>query len=136
MPGGLAIFAVAAGTPQEPRAEYLPEAIPVTTPMLQEMAQAPIEVGEVFRFTKRCREESCRQWDEKAGACSLINRWVTALNVPAETPLPRCAIRRDCQAWHQIGAQACRRCHLVTSQWITGIGAEPLAKVDLEKLYL
>jgi hypothetical protein len=135
MPGGLAVFAVAAGTPEEPSAEYLPEAIPITAAMLETMARGPIEVGEVFRFTKQCREEACRQWDEKAHACSLIDRWVAALDVPAETALPRCAIRQNCRAWHQLGARACRSCHRVTSQWITGLD-EPLAKVDLEKLYL
>lgn len=133
-PGGLAVFAVAAGTPEAPRVEYLPEAITMTAEMLHTLEQGPIEPGEVFRFTKRCFS-GCRQWDATTGACSLINRWVAALDAPNEGSVPSCAIRRQCRAWHQVGPSACRNCHLVTSQWITGLD-DAETKVDLAKLYL
>jgi hypothetical protein len=131
---GVSAFGVAGGTPQDPRVTYLPKAIRISQPMLHEMQKGPLQPGEVYRFTGPCKQSGCRQWDERGERCSLIDRWVEALAPVAE--LPACAIRADCQAWHQVGREACRRCPRVTAQWITAIDGDPLQRVDLEKVYL
>ena len=68
-----------------------------------------------FRFSSRCIEGHCSQWD--GHGCGLINRVVgnvaaaNALEIPAA--LPRCAIRASCRWWRQRGAAACAVCPLV-----------------------
>jgi hypothetical protein len=68
-----------------------------------------------FRFSSRCAEGHCSQWDGQR--CGLIDRVLGhvaaagALEMPAS--LPRCAIRADCRWWRQRGAAACAVCPLV-----------------------
>jgi hypothetical protein len=68
-----------------------------------------------FRFSSRCVEGRCSQWD--GSGCSLINRVLGyvmaagALETPAS--LPHCAIRASCRWWRQRGAAACAVCPLV-----------------------
>jgi hypothetical protein len=68
-----------------------------------------------FRFSSRCVEEDCSQWED--GRCGLIDRVIgcvataDALETPAT--LPRCGIRASCRWWRQRGASACAVCPLV-----------------------
>jgi hypothetical protein len=67
-----------------------------------------------FRFAQPCVEGRCRQWT--GSRCSVIDQVLMASQDAARThdnPLPRCAIRRSCTWFAQVGREACAVCPLV-----------------------
>jgi hypothetical protein len=131
------IFGIVAGTPEAPAVEYLKDPIPLSTAQAAEWsATLPIGSDEIFRVAGKCKGEGCRQWDEKGQTCSLIDRWVVSLKEVTHA-LPKCSIRNNgCRGWMQSGAAACRRCPGFASKTLTGLGDDPLRRVELDKIYL
>ena len=70
-----------------------------------------------FRFSSRCVEGHCSQWDGRG--CGLIDRVVgyvaTEHALETQATLPRCGIRASCRWWRQRGASACMACPLVVT---------------------
>lgn len=132
-----AIFGIVGGTPEQPTVNYLPEPVPFTTEQAEGwLADSPIAPDEIFRAAGRCKGAICRQWDENRERCTLVDRWLTALE-PVTDELPRCALRAaGCRAWQQNGPEACRRCPGFATKTITGLDGDPLQRASLEKVYL
>jgi hypothetical protein len=99
------IFAIAAGTPEEPTLAFLPKPIPVSDELVQ--STAPLDPRQVFRIAAQCQEGGCRHWD--GSGCSLVRR-VIAQFEPKATDIPPCRIRKLCVWFDQEGLEACRRC--------------------------
>ncbi|MGK6343351.1 hypothetical protein ACMGDK_14020 [Chryseobacterium sp. DT-3] len=66
-----------------------------------------------FRFTGKCVEKGCAQWDKEESKCSL-SRKVQNLDFQKETELGYCPIRSRCRWFSQDGKEACFSCNEVT----------------------
>jgi hypothetical protein len=105
------LLGVVLGTPAEPET-WFTGVRPLEPEMLA--AAAPARPAEVFRFTARCREGACAQFQD--GSCR-VGAAVAAHLEPVEAfALPRCGIRADCRWWHEQGVNACRRCPTVVTE--------------------
>lgn len=137
MAGTLVAFGNVTGTPEAPTVEYYSTAIPITSEVGRHWQSGPIDPGEIIRVAGKCKKALCRHWEEKAGECSLIGRWVEALGVSGEKQkgLPHCPIRRQCRGWAQSGAEACRQCSRFPSQTVW-MPDDPLAPNTAKDVYL
>ena len=99
------VFAVVAGTPEEPRVAYLKQNAVVTDEMIGQLDG--LEPTQVFRYSARCEESRCAQFCE--GRCSLGQRIADQL-APVIEDLPSCQIRPSCRWYAEQGGAACRRC--------------------------
>jgi hypothetical protein len=66
-----------------------------------------------FRFTGKCVEKGCAQWNKEESKCSL-SRKVQNLDFHKETELAFCPIRSQCRWFSQDGKEACFSCNEVT----------------------
>ena len=66
-----------------------------------------------FRFTGKCVEKGCAQWDKEESKCSL-SRKVQNLDFHKEEELVFCPIRSQCRWFSQDGKEACFSCNEVT----------------------
>lgn len=66
-----------------------------------------------FRFTGKCVEKGCAQWDKEEAKCSL-SRKVQNLDFHKEKELVFCPIRSQCRWFSQDGKEACFSCNEVT----------------------
>jgi hypothetical protein len=66
-----------------------------------------------FRFTGKCVEKGCTQWDKEESKCSL-SRKVQNLDFHKEKGLVFCPIRSQCRWFSQDGKEACFSCNEVT----------------------
>ena len=106
------VFAVVAGTPDEPQVAYLDKPKPVDDDLLR--LTEPVTPTEVFRFTGPCAGPQCAHFDSNQQKCQLASRVIHWIPVAVDK-LPACAIRRDCVWWNQEGRVACMRCPQVVS---------------------
>ncbi|WP_123891981.1 MULTISPECIES: hypothetical protein [Chryseobacterium] len=66
-----------------------------------------------FRFTGKCVEKGCGQWNHEESRCSLSKK-VQDLNFPKNSELSFCPIRSQCRWFSQDGKEACFSCNEVT----------------------
>ena len=67
-----------------------------------------------FRFTGKCVEKGCAQWNNEESKCSLSQK-VQNLDVGyTNKELSYCPIRSNCRWFHQDGKDACFSCNEVT----------------------
>lgn len=66
-----------------------------------------------FRFTGKCIEKGCGQWDEQELKCSLSGK-VQQLIVSETAEMSFCPIRRQCRWFFQDGNEACFSCNEIT----------------------
>mgnify|MGYP001105836305 CR=1 FL=1 len=66
-----------------------------------------------FRFTGKCVEKGCAQWNKEESKCSL-SRKVQNLDFHKETEPVFCPIRSQCRWFSQDGKEACFSCNEVT----------------------
>lgn len=66
-----------------------------------------------FRFTGKCIEKGCAQWNNRDLKCSLPEK-VLHLAVPENTERSFCPIRRQCRWFFQDGDKACFSCNEIT----------------------
>jgi hypothetical protein len=105
------VFAVIAGTAEEPRAAYLKAEAVVTADLVDRIGE--IEPTRVFRYAARCEESRCAHHD--GDRCALGARIAEMLS-PVTDSLPSCQIRPSCRWYAEVGGEACRRCpQVVTS---------------------
>lgn len=68
-----------------------------------------------FRFTNKCIENGCKQWNGKGcGLSDFIIKYLDKVQ-PAEV-LPACSIRVQCRWFIQQGADACKICPYVAME--------------------
>jgi hypothetical protein len=80
-----------------------------------------------FRFSNRCVEAACRQWQD--GRCTIPERVRERLDTLPAGDLPECAVREQCR-WHrQDGAAACALCPLVITDVYPAVDEEAAAAV-------
>jgi hypothetical protein len=112
------LLGVVLGTPEAPET-WFTGVRPVEPEMIE--AAKPARPAEVFRFTARCREGACAQFE--GGRCR-VGAAVAAHLDPMDTQaLPRCGIRGQCRWWREQGAEACRRCPTVVTDDTSRDGA-------------
>ena len=99
------LLGVVLGTADEPET-WFTGVRPVEPEMLA--AAAPARPAEVFRFTARCREGACAQF--QGGRCRVGAAVAAHLEPLPDHALPRCGLRLECRWWAEQGAAACRRC--------------------------
>ncbi|GAB0154786.1 hypothetical protein CHRYSEOSP005_00460 [Chryseobacterium sp. Alg-005] len=67
-----------------------------------------------FRFTGKCVEKGCAQWNSEESKCSLSQKVQDLGSVKRTKELSYCPIRTQCRWFHQDGKQACFSCNEVT----------------------
>ena len=92
----------------------LPQPLPVGKTFI-ETANRTSPAEQKFRFTNKCVEGGCQQWNGKG--CGIADRLVEHLDkLTVSVRLPPCGIRSSCR-WHQqSGPDACRVCPYVITQ--------------------
>ena len=66
-----------------------------------------------FRFTGKCVEKGCSQWNNEESKCSLSKK-VQDLDIKKSRELSYCPIRSQCRWFFQDGENACFSCNEVT----------------------
>jgi hypothetical protein len=66
-----------------------------------------------FRFTGKCVEKGCAQWNNEESKCSLSKK-VQDLDTIKSTELSFCPIRSQCRWFSQDGNDACFSCNEIT----------------------
>ena len=66
-----------------------------------------------FRFTGKCAEKGCSQWNNEESKCSLSKK-VQDLDTDIIQELSFCPIRSQCRWFFQDGEKACFSCNEVT----------------------
>ncbi|MBM0236503.1 hypothetical protein JNW88_03840 [Micromonospora sp. ATA32] len=96
------------------RVAYVTPQLPAEVALAAAGTDRPVESQ--YRLAGPCVTSSCGFWTGEH--CGLGERLATSYQEavgPAETELPRCAIRRTCRWFAEQGAAACAACsHVVT----------------------
>lgn len=79
----------------------------------EEFIQQNDHLEQRFRFTGKCVEKGCAQWDNEKSKCSLSKK-VQELDMAKSTELIFCPIRSQCRWFSQDGNEACFSCNEVT----------------------
>jgi len=79
----------------------------------EEFIQQNDHLEQRFRFTGKCVEKGCGQWDNEESKCSLSKK-VQNLDTVKNTGLSFCPIRSQCRWFSQDGNEACFSCNEVT----------------------
>jgi hypothetical protein len=79
----------------------------------EEFIQQNDNLEQRFRFTGKCVEKGCAQWDNEESKCSLSKK-VQSLETIKNTELSFCPIRSQCRWFSQDGNDACFSCNEVT----------------------
>lgn len=66
-----------------------------------------------FRFTGKCIEKGCGQWNNRDLKCSLPAK-MQHPGVPEASSMSFCPIRGECRWFFQDGSQACFSCNEIT----------------------
>lgn len=81
-----------------------------------------------FRFTNKCVENGCRQWN--GSRCTVIDKvlqmnesFVSSLNLPA------CDIRNNCRWYHQAAHKACAVCPFIITDSLMADEQEEMVRV-------
>jgi hypothetical protein len=106
------LFAVVAGTAEQPEVAYLDETQAITDELLA-MA-APVDPTEVFRFAAPCAKTGCQHFNGEQATCQLAAKVVKLVPI-AVNKLAPCAIRSTCRWWQQEGVAGCQRCPQVVT---------------------
>lgn len=90
---------------------YLTEPITVTEEFIKDVSTGtPPE--QRFRFTGKCIEGGCSQWDSGNGKCSLSKKVIETID-SKNNELAFCAIRSKCRWYAQDKENACFSCNEV-----------------------
>lgn len=96
----------------------------VDADFLKQVEESNIKPERQYRFTNKCVESGCKQWNGKGCGVALSVMEAIEADVLKELSIPDCSIRPQCR-WHlQEGINACRACTLI----ITEITEEELAE--------
>ncbi|WP_294301211.1 hypothetical protein [uncultured Chryseobacterium sp.] len=66
-----------------------------------------------FRFTGKCIEKGCAQWNDQDLKCSLSEK-IRIPDIPEDTEIAFCPIRKQCRWFFQDGDKACFSCNEIT----------------------
>lgn len=93
----------------------LPEALPIDESFIETVKQNPVAPEQRFRFTNKCIESGCNQWNGKG--CGVIEQVIQYLeHIPQSLDLPKCSIRPKCRWFLQKGADACKICRYIVTE--------------------
>ncbi|WEK68792.1 MAG: hypothetical protein P0Y62_13155 [Candidatus Chryseobacterium colombiense] len=76
----------------------------------EEFVQQNNRLEQRFRFTGKCVEKGCAQWNNEESKCSLSKK-VQDLGTVKNTALSFCPIRSQCRWFSQDGNEACFSCN-------------------------
>lgn len=79
----------------------------------QDFIETNSRLEQRFRFTGKCIEKGCAQWNDQDFQCSLPGK-VRDLAVPEYTEMSFCPIRGQCRWFFQDGNKACFSCDEIT----------------------
>lgn len=79
----------------------------------EEFIQQNDNLEQRFRFTGKCVEKGCAQWNNEGSKCSLSQK-VQDLDTIKNTELSFCPIRSQCRWFSQDGKDACFSCNEIT----------------------
>lgn len=79
----------------------------------EEFVQQNNHLEQRFRFTGKCVEKGCAQWDNEESKCSLSKK-IQDLGTIKNTELSFCPIRSQCRWFSQDGNEACFSCNEIT----------------------
>ena len=79
----------------------------------EEFIQQNDHLEQRFRFTGKCVEKGCAQWDNEESKCSLSKK-VQDMGMIKNTTLSFCPIRSQCRWFSQDGNGACFSCNEIT----------------------
>lgn len=79
----------------------------------EEFVQQNDHLEQRFRFTGKCVEKGCAQWNNEESKCSLSKK-VQNLDLNQDKELSFCPIRSQCRWFSQDGNNACFSCNEIT----------------------
>ncbi|GAB3524006.1 hypothetical protein [Emticicia fontis] len=117
---------------QEGFVSLLPQKIDVTDEFVA-IAHQGNTPEKRFRFTNKCVESGCRQWD--GARCSVIDK-VLHMNADFEifAHLPTCSIRSNCRWYYQSGGKACAVCPFIITDNIVADEQERINMTETQVL--
>lgn len=92
--------------------EYLDEPMPIDETFVNE-AKKGRTPEERFRFTGKCIEKGCGQWDSSGHQCGVAKRVLEMMEGFVASELQHCGIRSKCRWFGQEGAKACGPCSVM-----------------------
>lgn len=93
----------------------LPEALPIDDVFIEKTKANPVSAERRFRFTNKCIEGGCMQWN--GTGCNIADNvvgYLAKLNM-GET-IPVCSIRKNCRWYLQKGVDACKTCSFIPTE--------------------
>lgn len=93
----------------------LPQTLPIDEDFIRKTKQHSIAPERRFRFTNKCIEGGCKQWNGKG--CNVAEKVVQYLEVLSIAEIsPACSIRNTCRWYMQKGGDACMVCSLILTE--------------------
>jgi hypothetical protein len=93
----------------------LPDPLPIDENFINTVNQDDVRPEQKFRFTNKCVETGCSQWNGKG--CGVIDQVIQYLeHIPHNATLPKCSIRPSCRWFLQTGANACKICPYIITE--------------------
>lgn len=93
----------------------LPQPLKIDEDFINNARQSLIPPEQRFRFTNKCIDKGCKQWNGKG--CEVAERVIGFLNtIPENSGLPECSIRNSCRWFLQKGTEACKICPYVLTE--------------------
>lgn len=94
----------------------LSKPILVDKTFLEAVKDSEIKPERQFRFTNKCVESGCYQWNGKGCGVAMSVMEAIEKEVMDQQSIPDCSIRPRCR-WHlQEGINACRACTLIITE--------------------
>lgn len=93
----------------------LPQTLPVDQAFLDKVSMDGIAAEQKFRFTNKCIESGCQQWNGKG--CGVVEQVIQFLDhLPVSETIPDCPIRPTCRWYLQKGPSSCKVCPFIVSE--------------------
>jgi hypothetical protein len=93
----------------------LPQTLPVDEDFVAKTKDHPVPAERRFRFTNKCVESGCKQWNGKG--CGVVERVMDYLDVvPSASLISNCPLRKSCRWFFQRGENACKVCPLIPTE--------------------
>lgn len=86
---------------------YLKKTIPIDEIFI-EATQKGRQAEERFRFSGKCIEKGCKQWE--SNQCGLVSKVIEAFQKSMNEHIQHCAIRQTCRWYEQEKDLACANC--------------------------
>ena len=91
--------------------QYLKQTVEIDSTFVEETQKGSQAEGR-FRFSGKCIEKGCAQWESESKSCGLAQKLIHTFQKTVEGKvIPDCPIRAECRWYAQEQALACVNCN-------------------------